>query len=264
MMSIGNSSWVLYSDGGGQKTSGAAGACIIENQELGVFENRIIYLSNATNNEAEISAGLLGFAAILKHVEEGHSGLSLRWVCDSQYVLKSATGYINNWKRNGWKTASKGEVKNQGLWNVYLELSKGIKVIPEHVKGHAGHTQNEACDTACTWAISNAEDHFDISESGMVELSGMDGYDHWHVFDGREFIDEARDWQSAADTENPFSILMSVPKLEVSETPREKIPDVDLTEHLDALKDVAKGLGDSFREKALKQELRKVVRKYSK
>ena len=35
---------------------------------------------------------------------------------DSQYVRDGITKYINNWKRNGWRTASKEPVKNQDLW----------------------------------------------------------------------------------------------------------------------------------------------------
>ena len=35
---------------------------------------------------------------------------------DSQYVRDGITKYINNWKRNGWRTAAKEPVKNQDLW----------------------------------------------------------------------------------------------------------------------------------------------------
>ncbi len=35
---------------------------------------------------------------------------------DSQYVRDGITKYINNWKRNGWRTAAKEPVKNQSIY----------------------------------------------------------------------------------------------------------------------------------------------------
>lgn len=36
---------------------------------------------------------------------------------DSQYVVNAfEKGWIRNWKKNGWKTASKEPVKNRELW----------------------------------------------------------------------------------------------------------------------------------------------------
>ncbi len=185
---------LLFSDGGGQRGSSAAGACILR-AESGEQINLVIYLGSGTNNEAEITAGLLGFAA-MKCLKSGESAFSdhkdVHWVSDSEYTLKSATGYINNWKRNGWLTSQKKPVKNMGLWKSYLELSKGISVEPEHVKGHSGHPENELCDQASTWAQNEAEVWLQGSSPVMVSDSGLEG-GNWLLVDGRDFIDQARD-----------------------------------------------------------------------
>ena len=35
---------------------------------------------------------------------------------DSQYLRGGVTGWIDGWKRNGWKTADRKPVKNVDLW----------------------------------------------------------------------------------------------------------------------------------------------------
>ena len=179
---------ILYSDGGGQKGRDAAGACIIDDSETGERTKLVMYLGEGTNNEAEISAGLLGFAALRK--KYGSKPVPLKWVSDSEYTLKSATSYIFNWQRNGWKTASKSAVKNQGLWRTYLEVRGKFKIEPEHVKGHSGHPENEACDSASTWAQQNGEDL--IEDSGESLITGVGPGDTWTLVDGRAFLDSAR------------------------------------------------------------------------
>ncbi len=195
---------LLFSDGGGQRGSSAAGACILR-AEGGEQINLVIYLGSGTNNEAEITAGLLGFAA-MKCFKSSESAFNdhkdVHWVSDSEYTLKSATGYINNWKRNGWLTSQKKPVKNMGLWKSYLELAKGISVEPEHVKGHSGHPENELCDQASTWAQQEAESWLGSSSEVVVTDSGLEG-GTWILIDGRKFIDLAR----SEDVEEAVSSL---------------------------------------------------------
>jgi ribonuclease HI len=65
---------------------------------------------------------------------------------DSQYVRDGITKYINNWKRNGWRTASKQPVKNQDLWQ-RLEAARAAHEVHWHwVKGHSGHELNDRAD----------------------------------------------------------------------------------------------------------------------
>ena len=179
---------ILFSDGGGQKSSTAAGACVVQfGQESGKIDRvgLAVFLGEATNNESEISAGLIGFNYLRLNFP---SLKELTWVCDSEYVLKSATAYINNWQRNNWKTASKQDVKNKGLWHCYLELAKGLKVTPQHVKGHSGHPENETCDSVSTWVRLNGEEALAGSRISSFELETEIGLNNWILIDGREFL----------------------------------------------------------------------------
>ena len=182
----------LYSDGGGEKASTAAGACVIE----GVSANPIklgVFLGEATNNEGEISAALLGFSFLRTLARQDEQPISVHWIADSEYMLKSATGYIKNWLRNGWKTATKQPVKNQGLWQAYLHLSQGFKISSEHVRGHTGHLQNESCDNASTWIRHNGNEVFsDGRPSAQVNIVGNPLAPDWLIVDGRKFLKNLR------------------------------------------------------------------------
>ena len=67
-------------------------------------------------------------------------------VTDSVYVKNGSTGWIQGWKRNGWKTADKKPVKNDDLWRRLDEARARHEVTWEWIKGHAGHPENERAD----------------------------------------------------------------------------------------------------------------------
>jgi ribonuclease HI len=72
---------------------------------------------------------------------------------DSKYVQQGITDWIANWKRNGWKTASKKPVKNQDLWQQLDEQISRHNVSWHWVKGHAGHKYNERADELANEAM---------------------------------------------------------------------------------------------------------------
>jgi ribonuclease HI len=65
---------------------------------------------------------------------------------DSQYLRNGILTWINQWKRNGWRTADKKPVKNVDLWQ-RLEVALAKHRVRWHwVKGHAGDAMNERAD----------------------------------------------------------------------------------------------------------------------
>jgi ribonuclease HI len=68
---------------------------------------------------------------------------------DSKYSIDCSTTWLDNWKRNGWKT-SKGEpVQNKDLIMSIDKIRNRIgaqKIIWTHVKAHCGNTGNEHAD----------------------------------------------------------------------------------------------------------------------
>jgi ribonuclease HI len=65
---------------------------------------------------------------------------------DSQYVKQGIESWLTNWKKRGWKTASKQDVKNKDLWQRLDTANAKHRVKWHWVKGHAGHTENERVD----------------------------------------------------------------------------------------------------------------------
>jgi ribonuclease HI len=101
---------------------------------------------NTTNNIMEMTAVIESLKNLKKPCE-------LIITTDSKYVKNGITNWIHNWKKNGWKTAAKKEVKNKELW---IELDSLIKIHCiswAWVKGHSGHPENERADLLANIAI---------------------------------------------------------------------------------------------------------------
>jgi len=99
-------------------------------------------LRNTTNNVMEMTAVVKALEACINY---GHD--YVRIYTDSNYVKNGITQWIHNWKKNGWKTSSGGDVKNKELWIQIDELRERIKMVEwKWVKAHNGNPLNEAVD----------------------------------------------------------------------------------------------------------------------
>ena len=94
---------------------------------------------DTTNNRMELLAVISALSAIKKHDE-------LELFTDSEYVKNGVELWLKNWKKNGWKTASKKPVANQDLWQMLDPLLGKFKIHWKWVRGHAGNIMNERCD----------------------------------------------------------------------------------------------------------------------
>ncbi len=72
---------------------------------------------------------------------------------DSKYVMKGITEWIGGWRKNGWKTASKKEVKNADLWRQLDKQVTSHRIKWHWVKGHSGVDGNEKADQLANRAI---------------------------------------------------------------------------------------------------------------
>jgi len=128
----------LYSDGSSLGNPGPGGwGTILE------FNGHEKELSggnpNTTNNQMELQGVIEGLKALKEPC-------IVQIYSDSKYVVQAIEEWLVNWVRNNWKTAGKKAVKNQELWQEYLDVSKKHTIKANWVKGHAGHPQNERCD----------------------------------------------------------------------------------------------------------------------
>ena len=95
---------IIYTDGAcrGNPGPGGWGALIkfdIAQKEIFGGQN------NTTNNQMELSAAIEGLSTLKEPC-------NVELFTDSRYVMDGITQWIQNWKKNNWKTSSKKEVKN--------------------------------------------------------------------------------------------------------------------------------------------------------
>jgi ribonuclease HI len=92
-----------------------------------------------TNNRMELTA-------VIRALESLTRACEVDVYTDSQYVQKGISEWISSWKRRGWKTADKKDVKNVDLWKRLDEVAAAHRVKWHWVRGHAGHVENERAD----------------------------------------------------------------------------------------------------------------------
>ena len=66
--------------------------------------------------------------------------------------------WLSIWKGRGWRTMTKGAVKNEDLWRRLDEARLRHEVDWRWVKGHSGHTLNDRADA--------------LARQGMLETLG--------------------------------------------------------------------------------------------
>ena len=90
---------IIYTDGAcrGNPGPGGWGALIkYDSVEKTIFGGQ----ANTTNNQMELSAAIEGLAVLKEPC-------NVELFTDSKYVMDGITQWIQNWKKNNWRTAAK-------------------------------------------------------------------------------------------------------------------------------------------------------------
>ena len=138
---------IIYTDGAcrGNPGPGGWGALIkFETAEKEIFGGQ----PDTTNNQMELSAAIEGLAALKEPC-------SVELFTDSKYVMDGITQWIQNWKKNNWRTAAKKDVKNKELWQKLDQLISQHRVQWHWVKGHSGDEGNEIADLLANKGIDS-------------------------------------------------------------------------------------------------------------
>lgn len=134
----------LYADGACSGNPGPGGwAYILKHAASGKELERSGSQRETTNNRMELTAVIRGLEALKRPT-------SVELITDSMYVGKGLTEWLPKWKADGWRRREGKrlvEIKNEDLWRRLDELLGRHKIHFTHVRGHAGHEENERCDT---------------------------------------------------------------------------------------------------------------------
>ena len=168
---------IIHTDGSCHGNPGPGGyAAIIQipNHDPIVVQGRN---PSTTNNRMEIGAIIAGLASLRELA--GVAGVSIEVRTDSMYVVNAFNkGWLQNWQRNGWRTADRGMVKNQDLWEQLTELTREMDLTFTHVRGHAGNAMNEECDRIANLEAeqaargNSATQHCELEASAAEHSSG--------------------------------------------------------------------------------------------
>ena len=128
----------IYTDGSCLVNPGKGGwaaIIIIDGKKYQIKGNK----ENTTNNQMELLAPINA----LKNIPIGSK---VQIFTDSKYVKSGITEWIHNWKKNGWKTSDKKNVKNKNLWTELDNLSKKFEIEWNWVKAHSTDQLNNEVD----------------------------------------------------------------------------------------------------------------------
>ena len=132
-----------YTDGAcsGNPGPGGWGVLLVAKNQTKIIKERELFggQEDTTNNQMELLAAISALEVLDRPSK-------IKIITDSSYVKNGVTQWLENWKNNKWKTASKKPVKNAELWRRLDQARSSHEVIWEWVKGHAGHPENERAD----------------------------------------------------------------------------------------------------------------------
>ena len=136
----------IYTDGACSGNPGPGGwAAILEFN--GHRKEMSGYIAGTTNNRMELFAAISGLGALKESCD-------VNLYSDSNYLVQAFNEHwIENWKKNGWKTSGGGKVENQDLWFILSAQTMKHQVRFIKVKGHADHPENNRCDELARAAI---------------------------------------------------------------------------------------------------------------
>jgi len=157
----------IYSDGSSRGNPGPGGFGTVLHYVTPKGELVKLELSKGyaetTNNRMELMGVIAGLEALNRPCE-------VKIISDSQYVVKAFTeNWIDSWVKSNWKRKS-GPVLNTDLWKRLLKAMEPHKVSFEWIKGHAGHPENELCDSLAT-AAADAEPSELLIDEGYTSNS---------------------------------------------------------------------------------------------
>ena len=137
----------VYTDGAcsGNPGPGGWGAIL---RYAGVEKELAGYQAETTNNRMELTAAIQGLEALKEPCQ-------VALYTDSQYLSKAITqGWLQSWKKNGWKKSDKKPVLNIDLWQALDAQLARHQIAIHWVKGHGDNAYNNRCDALATGQIA--------------------------------------------------------------------------------------------------------------
>lgn len=118
-----------------------------------------------TNNRM----ALAGAIAVLEWLRRQWRSVQVRYVSDSEYLVKGIRDWVPGWIERGWKRKG-GVLENVELWQKLVEAAAAHDIKWAWVRGHAENAKNEYADAL---AVRAAERQ--VRSNGLIPS----GFDEW-------------------------------------------------------------------------------------
>jgi ribonuclease HI len=118
-----------------------------------------------TNNKM----ALAGAIASLEWVRRQWGHAHVRFVSDSEYLVKGMTEWMPNWEARGWRRKT-GALENAELWQKLSQVARAHTVDWRWVRGHNEHVKNEYANIVAIHAAEHQQ-----RSNGLIPS----GFDTW-------------------------------------------------------------------------------------
>jgi ribonuclease HI len=119
-----------------------------------------------TNNKM----ALAGAIASLEWLRRQWGHAQVRFVSDSEYLVKGMTEWLSAWEARGWRRKT-GALENVELWQKLAQVARTHKLVDwRWVRGHNEHVKNEYANVL---AIRAADEQ--LRSNGLIPS----GFDTW-------------------------------------------------------------------------------------
>ena len=147
-------------------TPGGAGS-LIEIRVSGRVTRHDVYISapDTTNNRMALAGAIATFALLSRKGRR----LRVRYVSDSEYLVKGMTSWVPSWEARAWRRKG-GALENLELWQTLVKISRKHEAVWRWVRGHAGNPKNEYANDLAMKAAAEQ-----ITSDGAVPS----GFDEW-------------------------------------------------------------------------------------
>jgi len=116
--------------------------------------------SDTTNNRMAIRSAIEGLTLLKRPC-------IVRFVSDSQYLIRGMNEWVQGWKAKGWKRKA-GPPENLDLWKELDEVAARHRMEWVWVRGHTGHPRNEYANYLATRAAKELTASTGLVASGFV------------------------------------------------------------------------------------------------
>jgi ribonuclease HI len=135
---------------------------------------------DTTNNRMAIRSALEALGSLTRPCH-------VRFVSDSQYLVKGMREWLPGWKARGWKRRQ-GPIENLDLWQSLDRAVSRHTVEWEWVRGHAGHPRNEYANFLAVRAARTQSQSGGLLESGFEAWLDEQRERHERYLDFFEFL----------------------------------------------------------------------------